>query len=87
MASRSNAQSRARRRAGRNLMEIIERYELDIHQIAKDTGVDLITLENLATFTPHLRTIERVSAYLQRIARQRRGAKRRPQRAPQRVFS
>lgn len=76
-------------------MDIIERYGLDPRQIAKDTGVDLITLTNLATFTPHLRTIERVSAYLQKVARGRRTSlvrqrlKRSSQRGadPQRVFS
>lgn len=71
MASRSNPQSCARRRAGRNLMEIIEHYQLDVRQIAKDTGIDLITLQNLRTFTPHLHTIERISVHLQQVARER----------------
>lgn len=72
MASRTNSQSRARRKAGRRLMEVIEQYGLDIRQVARDTGVDLVTLKNLRNFTPHLHTIEKISVYLEQLARDRR---------------
>lgn len=69
MSAKANKQSIARRRAGRRLMEVIKLYELDLKMIAKETKVDLVTLENLDRFTPHLNTIERVSIYLEMIAR------------------
>lgn len=81
MASRSNPQSRARRRAGRRLAALIAEYDVDLRQIAKDTGVDLVTLQNLDKFTPHLNTIEKVAVYLEEIAREK--ARRSPsQQAP-----
>ena len=68
MSTRSNSQSLARRRAGRQLAEIIKEYGLNLRKISKDTGVDIITLSNLATFTPHLTTIEKIADYLEKIA-------------------
>ena len=69
--TRGSPRARARRRAGKRLAEIIAEYALDLRQVRKDTGIDLITLENLARFTPHVSTIERVAEYLEGIARQR----------------
>lgn len=71
MTAKINKQSVARRRAGRRLMEVIKKYNLNLRTVARETGVDLVTLENLKTFTPHLNTIERVSVYLEQIARLR----------------
>jgi hypothetical protein len=65
MATRANAQSRARRQAGKQLMDIIESYGLELKHVAKETGIDLVTLRNLKTFTPHLQTIGKISAYLE----------------------
>lgn len=76
MASRTNTQSRARRRAGRRLMEVIEHYGLDLRLVSRDTGIDLVTLKNLRNFTPHLHTIEKISIYLEGVARERRATAR-----------
>jgi len=70
-SSRQNAQSKARRRAGRRLAEAIADLNVNIGEIAKDTGVDRVTLDNLHSFTPHLSTIERVSRYLEDIAKEK----------------
>ena len=73
MASRTNPQAKARRRAGKRLQKLINRYSLPLKKIAKDTGIDMLTLQNLETFTPHLRTIEKIAKYIEGIARERSG--------------
>ena len=69
MTAKANKQSVARRGAGRRLMEVIKRYDLNLRVVSRETGVDLVTLKNLQKFTPHLNTIERVSIYLEQVAR------------------
>lgn len=49
----------------------IVEYGLDIKQIAKETSIDIVTLENLSKFTPHLSTIEKLAKYLEKVARAR----------------
>jgi hypothetical protein len=75
--ARQNPQSQARRRAGKRLHEAIRDLQVDIRAIAKATGVDLVTLQNLHKFTPHLSTIEKVSEYLEALAREKRAARKR----------
>lgn len=70
-----NIEALARRRAARKLWRAMRRLDLDIVETAREAGIDRVTLENLCKFTPHLRTLEKVSAYLERIARQRSGRK------------
>lgn len=58
-----------RKSTSKKLIEIIQLYNLDLKQIAKDTGIDMVTLKNLSKFTPHLRTVEKLSRYLENIAK------------------
>ncbi len=67
-------QSNGRRRAGKKLKEVMQDLNISARQISRATGVDAVTLGNLDRFTPHLSTIERVSVYLEQIARERRKA-------------
>lgn len=67
-------QSNGRRRAGKKLKSVMQDLNVSARQISQATGVDIVTLGNLDRFTPHLSTIERVSSYLERIARGRRKA-------------
>jgi hypothetical protein len=75
--SRQNAQSRARRKEGRRLAEVIRELGTSCAEISKITGIDRTTLENLDEFTPHLSTIARVSKYLEGVAKERRKKQRR----------
>lgn len=65
MSIRQNAQSRARRRTAKRLIEIITEFDIPLREIAKKTGIDLVTLTSLSKFTPHLATIEKLSKYLE----------------------
>ena len=61
----------ARRKAGRKLAEIIEHLGLLHKDISKATGVDMITIQNLTKFTPHILTIERIAAYIEKVTRKK----------------
>lgn len=75
MAARTNPQSKARRRASQRLMEVMKQYDLDPKQVARETGLDRVTLKNLTKFTPCWHTIYKISAYLESVARERKQIK------------
>lgn len=61
----------ARRRAGRALAEALKRSGLSIKLVSRETGIDPVTLSNLAHSALQLRTIDVLGAFLQQEARSR----------------
>jgi hypothetical protein len=72
MAFQNDAAKR-RRRAARRVYGYLQRLDLTDHlkDVSKATGIDLDTLRNLRKGTPKLETLDRISRYIERVARER----------------
>ena len=65
----SDHEQRLRKKAGRQLADIIDKLGLSPHKVSKATGVYFRTVATLRTATPHLDTLRTLSVYLQGLLR------------------
>lgn len=71
-----NAEARRRRLVAKRLHGYLKRLGLhnDLRRVARATGIGMDVLKQLATGTPKIETLEKISEYVEKIARERSAA-------------
>jgi hypothetical protein len=66
-----NDAARRRRRAARRVYGYLQQLDLSLKVVSKATGIDMDTLRNLKVGTPKLETLDRISRYIEKVAREK----------------
>jgi len=75
-----NSEARRRRLVAKRLHLYLKRLGLhnNLKQVSRATGIDMDVLRHLATGTPKIETLEKISEYVEKVAREHSAAARAP---------